>query len=205
MHVVCTICNLMRDSLWFWKFRNLIFIPYLKSKREINIYIQTLPLSPSFHLPHQLMRKWPHLVAYLYSFPIIQIPREKTGMTVKWGASPSLWALRQQPKDDALTHSGWFGGCHRYQLTFHRTHLPFPLSTQLDSLSASHTVSSDWRWILISGKRGEVTCAISGTCTHPPRVPTSPHTILSLFIWPAGSPHTGWFWKSCVEDVRDTR
>ena len=85
-----SIYNLKRDSLWFRKFRNLIFIPHLKSKREISIYIQTLPLSPSF--------LWPDLVAYLYSLPIIQIPRKKTDMTVKWGASSSLRALGQQPR-----------------------------------------------------------------------------------------------------------
>lgn len=199
-----SIYNLKRDSLRFWTFRNLIFISHLKSKREINIYIQTFPLSPSFHLPHPLMRKWPDLVAYLYSLPIVQIPRKKTDMTVKWSASSSLRALRQQPKDDAITHSGWFGGCHRYQLTFHWLHLPFLLSTQLDSLSASHTVLTEGGFW--SRERGEKWHVPFLELVRTLRVSPLHPTQCSLFPLGQLEVHTqGDSEKSCVEDATDTR
>lgn len=151
------------------------------------------------------MRKQPQTWLLIYTHIPSSKLQKKNGMTVKWGANSSLRTLRPQPKDEAMTHYGWFWWLPQMPASFSQVIFSSSSAHSQTALSASHAVGSDWRLILLNGKRGEVTCTTSGTGTYPPSVPTSPHNILSLPTLPAGSPHTGWLWKPCVEDGRDTR
>lgn len=97
----------MRYSLWFWRFRNLSFYsslpPYpahLKSNKEINIYIQTLPPSPTFSSSSAVDEEaTTDLVAYLHSYPIIQITEKE------WYDSKMRCQLI--PQDSKATAQGW--------------------------------------------------------------------------------------------------
>ena len=92
------------------------------------------------------------------------IPQGSKATAQGW-RSYTLWMARWLPQ---------------IQITFHWTHLPLLLSTQLDSLSASHTVSSDWRWVLIKGKGRSDMCHFQNLyapsqCPH-----FTPHNSLSF-------------------------
>ena len=112
-----------------------------------------------FHLLHQSLRKQPQTWLLIYTHIPSSKLQKKNGMTVKWGANSSLRTLRQQPKDEAMTHYGWFWWLPQ---------MPASFSQKSSSLPPQHTarlhyqphmqlaLTEGWFWSIERGSRSDM-------------------------------------------------